>query len=285
MAIIVNGERIDDAAIQQEVERLRPRYEEVFAEKDPEEREAQLLDWSRENVIERILLSQDAKQRGETVPQAEVESALAKLKEQYEDPQKLYEDLRVENDQKAKEVLGRQMAVEKKLEDICEDLPKPSQSEIEQHYERNKEQFKSDEQVRVAHIVKYVNWQTDEQTALAAMEEAHSELKNGAAFEAVVDKYTDCGDSGGDLGYVFRGQMVEEFEDVVFNMAVGEISDIFRTRFGLHIAKVYDRKPPAVRSLEEVRQDVVDELKERMRGEAIDKFIDELRSRAKIEEQ
>lgn len=284
MAIIVNGERIEDAAIKQEVERLRPRYEEVFAEKDVDEREAQLLDWSKENVIERVLLGQEAEKRGETVPQAEVESALAKLMEQYEDPQKLYEDLNVENDQEAREVLGRQMAVEKKLEDICEDLPKPSQSDIERYYEQNKEQFKSDEQVRVAHIVKYVNWQTDEETALSLMKEAHDKLRSGATFEAVVDEYTDCGDSGGDLGYVFRGQMVEEFEDVVFNLAPGEISDVFRTRFGLHIAKVYDRKPPAVPSLEEVKQEIVDGLKEQMRGQAVDEFIDGLRSRAEIEE-
>lgn len=285
MTIIVNGQKIEDRAIQREVERLRPRYEEVFAEKDPNEREAQLLDWSKENVIERVLLSQEAKQQGQTVPETEVESLLAKLKEQYEEPQKLYEDMQVEDDERARAVLEQQMVVERKLESICEDLPKPSQAEIEQYYEQNKEKFKSDEQVRVAHIVKYVNWQTDEQTAHAVMKQAYDELQNDTAFEAVVDKYTDCADSGGDLGYVFRGQMVEEFEDVVFNMAVGEVSDIFRTRFGLHIAKVYDRRASAVRSLGEVEQEVIDELKEQMRAEAIDKFIDELRSKAEIEER
>ena len=45
MAIVVNGEKIEDSAIKQEVERLRPDYERVFAEQDPKERETQLLDW------------------------------------------------------------------------------------------------------------------------------------------------------------------------------------------------------------------------------------------------
>jgi parvulin-like peptidyl-prolyl isomerase len=86
------------------------------------------------------------------------------------------------------------------------------------------------------------------------------------------------------LGYVTKGQLVEEFEDVVFNLGVGQISDIFRTRFGFHVAKVYDRKPGAVLSLKEVKQQILDELTQQMRQDAIDKFLDELKSKAQIEE-
>jgi len=284
MALIVNGEKIEDSAIQQEVERLKPDYERVFSDQDPKERDAQLTDWSRENVIERVLINQEAKENGGKIPEAQVDSALAKLKEQYEDKEQLYNDLGVKNDENIKEFLQMQMRVEQRLNEVCKDLPKPSQAAIQEYYEKNKEQFKSGEQARVAHIVKYVNWQTDEETAYNAIKEAQDELKNGAAFEAVVEKHTDCADSGGDLGYVTKGQMVEEFEDVVFNLGDGEVSDVFRTRFGFHIAKVYNRKPAVVPELEEVKGGIVDALEKQMRGEAIDEFIDGLKSKAKIEE-
>ncbi len=284
MALIINGEKIEDSAIQQEVERLRPDYERVFSDQDPKEREAQLFDWSKENVIERVLINQEAKENGEKIPEAEIESALAKLKEQYTDAEQLYKALEVKNDEEIKGYIEMQMRVEQKLNDVCKDLPKPSKDAIQEYYEKNKEQFKSGESARVAHIVKYVNWQTDEETAYNAMRQAQDELKNGSAFEAVVDKYTDCADSGGDLGYVIKGQMVEEFEDVVFNLGAGEISDVFRTRFGFHIAKVYDRKPAAVPELDEVKSEIVSTLKEQMRGNAIDEFIDGLKNKAKIEE-
>jgi len=284
MTLIVNGEKIEDSAIQQEVERLRPDYERVFSDQDPKEREAQLTDWSRENVIERVLINQEAKENGGKIPEDQVESALAKLKEQSEDKEQLYNDLGVKNDEDIKEFLQMQMRVEQRLKEVCKDLPKPSQAAIQEYYEENKEQFKSGEQARVAHIVKYVNWQTDEETAYNAIKEAQDELKNGAAFEAVVEKHTDCADSGGDLGYVMKGQMVEEFEDVVFNLGAGEVSDAFRTRFGFHIAKVYDRKPAVVPELEEVKGGIVDALEKQMRGEAIDEFIDGLKNKAKIEE-
>jgi len=283
MALTVNGEKIEDSTIRQEVERLRPDYERVFSDQDPKEREAQLLDWSKENVIERVLINQEAKKNGGKIPEAELESALAKLKEQYTDQEQLYKVLGLKNDEDIKEYIQMQMRVEQRLNEACKDLPEPSKAAIQEYYEENKEQFKSGESARVAHIVKYVNWQTDEETAYNTMMQAQDELKNGAAFEAVVDKYTDCADSGGDLGYVVKGQMVEEFEDVVFNLGAGEVSDVFRTRFGFHIAKVYDRKPAAVPELEEVKGEIVNALKEQMRGKAIDEFIDGLKNKAKIE--
>jgi len=283
MTLIVNGEKIEDSVIQQEAERLRPGYEQAFKDMDPEKREAQLLDWSRENVIERILIDQEAKKNDDRIPQAQIDAALAELKKGYEGRQ-LPEELNAENEEKIKEEIELQMKVERMLQNVCKDVSEPSQEAILKFYEENKEQLKSAERARVAHIVKYVNWQTDEKTAYNAMKQVQDELKNGAAFETVVDKYTDCADSGGDLGYVTRGQMVEEFEDVVFNLNVGEISDVFHTRFGFHIARLYDRKPGVVPGLEEVKGQIVNELAEQMRGKAIDEFVDQLKPKARIEE-
>jgi parvulin-like peptidyl-prolyl isomerase len=284
MAIVVNGEKVEESAIRQEVERLRPDYERVFADQDPKEREVQLLDWSKENVVERILINQEAQANGESIPPDKIEAALAQLKEQYADQEQLYKDFNTKDDEKIKREIEMQMRVEQTIQQVCKNLPKPSKAEIQAYYEKNKEKYKTGERVRVAHIVKYVNWQTDEETAYREISAAHDELKNGARFEAVVDKYTDCADSGGDLGYVSPGQMVEEFEDVVFNLGEGQISDVFRSRFGFHIAKVYAREPATIPSLEDIKDQLTEDLKDRMRSEAIDTFIDGLKSKAKIEE-
>jgi parvulin-like peptidyl-prolyl isomerase len=284
MVLIVNGEKIEESAIKLEAERLRPDYERVFPDQDPKEREAQLFDWSKENVIERVLINQEAQKSEEKIPPDKIDEALAKIKEQYTDPKELYKALGVEDDAGIKDQIETQMRVELRLSEVCKDLPDPPQADIQKYYEENAEQFKTGESARVAHIVKYVNWQTDEETAYNAIKEAHDELKNGASFEVVVDKHTDCADSGGDLGQVVKGQMVEEFEDVIFNLGTGDVSDIFRTRFGFHIAKVYDRKSAAVADLKEVKGQIVGTLHEQMRSKAIDDFIDTLKEKAKIED-
>ncbi|GAI32671.1 unnamed protein product, partial [marine sediment metagenome] len=192
-------------------------------------------------------------------------------------------DFDAEDDGKIKDAIEMQIRVERRLEDVCKDIPGPSQEAVLQYYEENKEQLKSPEQIRVGHIVKHISWQTDEAAAQNVITKAQDELKNGAVFETLAQKYSDCPENGGDLGYITRGQMVEEFDDVVFNLDVGQTSNVFRTRFGFHIAKVYDRKPAVLPGLEEVRGRIVNALKEQAKSKAIDAFIDQLKSKAKIE--
>ncbi len=284
MALIVNGERIEDREIQQEAERLRPSYEQVFAEEEPQKREAQLQDWSKENIIERLLLRQEAKKNGQDIAAADVEAALAKLKEQYEKPEDLYQDFHADSDEKVKALIELQMKVQGKINEVYAKVPEPAEAELREYYEQNQERFRTGEQVRVAHLVKYVNWQTDEALALEIITRADQDIKAGALFEAVVAKYTDCADNGGDLGYIARGQTVEEFEDVIFNLNPGQVSDVFRTRFGFHIAKVYDRRPPEVPPLKEIRRQVAEEVREQKREQALGEYLDALRSQATVGE-
>jgi len=284
MTFLVNGEKIEDSMIQQEVERLRPDYEKAFKDQSPQVQEAQMLDWSRENVIENTLLKHEAEKYDGQIREDEVETLMARLKEQYDSEAEFYKELNTKDNEKAKEIIRSVLKLDLLFEDIYKDLPGPSKEAVLEFYEENKEQFKTAEQVRVGHIVKHIDWQTDEATAFNVTKKAQEELKSGAAFEMLVEKFSDCPDNGGDLGFITRGEMVEEFEDVVFNLGVGEISGIFRTRFGFHITKLYDRKPAVILPLKQLRDQVVKELKDQMRNKAIDDFVDQLKSKAKIEE-
>jgi parvulin-like peptidyl-prolyl isomerase len=284
MALIVNGEQIEETAIKKEAERLRPDYEKTFADMNPQEREVQLLDWSRENLIERVLLQQEVKNTEPQIPNDHLEPILANLKKNCRDTTELYKDFDVEDDENLKRAVDLIIRTEKTFEKLLKDLPRPSNADIRKYYEENKENFKSDEKVRVAHIVKYVDWQTDESTAYQAIQQAYNELEQGATFETIVDKYNDCDDRGGNLGYIEKGEMAEEFEDVVFNLDAGQVSNIFRTRFGFHIAKVYERFPAAVPGLAEVKEKIEGIIYEQMRVNAIHDFIDNLKSKAKIED-
>jgi parvulin-like peptidyl-prolyl isomerase len=283
MTLIVSGERVEDSEIQKEIERLRPRYEQVFAEKDPDEREKQLLEWSRENVIERVLLRQHAGQNGQAPPQDQVDTAFEQLKEQAGGVEQL-ENQFGKSSKEVKKEIALNMKVQRMLDEVCSDLPAPTKNAIRDFYEQNKEHLRTPEQIRVAHIVKHIDGRTDAETAREMIQKAYEELKNGAVFETLAARYSDCPENGGDLGYITRGQMVEEFEDVVFNLDVNETSDIFQTRFGFHIAKVYDRKPSAIAELKDVEEQIIAALKEKMSDEAVERFVDELKSTAQIED-
>ena len=229
MALIVNGEKIEDSEIGREVERLRPDYERVFKDQDTKEKEAQLLDWSRENVIERFLINQEAEKYVGQISSEEVEAALAELKRQCGGEEEFHRQFEGRDDEEIKEDIELQIRVERLFQDVYKDLPEPSDNAVLGYYEENKERFRTAEQIRVGHIVKHIDWQTDETAAYDVIRKAESELRNGGVFESVVAKYSDCPENCGDLGHIRRGQMVEEFDDVVFNLGVGAVSSIFRS--------------------------------------------------------
>ena len=69
------------------------------------------------------------------------------------------------------------------------------------------------------------------------------QIENGADFAQLAAEHSNCpsGQSGGDLGEFSQGQMVPEFDHVVFNDAVGEIHGPVATQFGYHIIEILSR--------------------------------------------
>lgn len=137
---------------------------------------------------------------------------------------------------------------------------RPTRKEIDLYYKTHRRQFLAPERVHVFHIVKNVNELATRDEALAVMKQAREELAEGAAFSDVARKYSDCGGNGGDLGWFSRDVMVEEFENVVFNIAAGETTDIFESRFGFHIARLMEKRPEGILPLREVYDQIADEL-------------------------
>lgn len=183
-------------------------------------------------------------------------------------------------------VLVRQAAVSDPggLERATAHLSPPRNKDITEHYRKTREQFAVPERVKAGHIVKNVDEDTDEAAALAAIQLAERKLSEGAVFEEVADELSDCAGNGGQLGVFPRGEMVAEFESVVFAMAPGEVSSIFRSPFGFHIAKVYERRPEGVAPLEEVREHLATELFEEKKRKAVEQYLDRLWAKASIQD-
>jgi len=74
-------------------------------------------------------------------------------------------------------------------------------------------------------------------------EELIRQIESGADFAQLAAEHSLCpsGQSGGDLGEFEQGQMVPEFDDVVFNDAIGEIHGPVATQFGYHAIEILSR--------------------------------------------
>jgi peptidyl-prolyl cis-trans isomerase D len=147
------------------------------------------------------------------------------------------------------------------------------EADIERAYNENIEQHSTPEQVRASHILLRTEGK-DEAAVKAKAEDLVKQARAGADFAALATANSEdegTAKNGGDLDFFGRGRMVPEFDQVVFTMEPGQVSDPVKTQFGYHVIKVVDKKPGTMRTLAEVRQQILDQLAyERAQAQAAD---------------
>jgi peptidyl-prolyl cis-trans isomerase D len=133
-------------------------------------------------------------------------------------------------------------------------------------YSDNQQLYIHPEIVHARHILVRVSKEADEETVKAAREKISKALEKanaGEDFAGLAQKYSEdsTASRGGDLGFFERGQMVESFERAAFALKPGKISPVVRTQFGYHIIKMEEREEEKTKALEEVRDEIIIELK------------------------
>jgi len=134
---------------------------------------------------------------------------------------------------------------------------------IEGFYAENSGQFTLSEKRQAKHILVPLEADTGEANASASAEktitEIQDKLKAGEAFEELAKTYSkDPGsaDSGGDLGTFEQGMMVPEFDEAVFALQEGQVSEPVKTEFGYHLIKLVKIIPKQAQPLEAVKAEV-----------------------------
>jgi peptidyl-prolyl cis-trans isomerase C len=287
MAVYINGEKIDDQVIQAEMDRLAPQYEQLVAKLDTEGGKKRLYEWSKENLVEQVLVRQAARQKITTVPVEQIDHAFNQAVEYYGSQDEFLKQngLGEQDIPNIRKDIEEQIKIESFLKKITSEVPDPSEKQIRKYYESNSDKFAIPEMVMASHIVKHSKQGVEAEEIRSEMEIILEKVHNGAEFAKVAEECSDCPDKGGSLGSFARGMMVEAFDDVVFNMKPGQVSDVFETEFGFHIAKVTDKKPSMPCPLEDVREIIVRDMKAEAEQRAIEKFVDGEKEKAVVEEK
>ena len=155
-------------------------------------------------------------------------------------------------------------------------------------YEKRKDQLNIPDGVRASHILIKVEPGASDEVKKAAMEkieELRKQAISGEDFAVLARDNSEDGSAsrGGDLGYFKKGMMVKPFEDTAFALEKGQISKVVETQFGYHIMKLIDKQSARTLTFEEVEGDVQNFLLNTRRQAALSKFVEELRSKARIE--
>ena len=163
-----------------------------------------------------------------------------------------------------------------------------SEGEIRQYYLENKKDYQVPARPIASHIM-FIHEKdvSEEETQLKkkkAQEILHR-IRSGEDFSELAKKYSEdiSGRSGGQIGVVERGVMMLEFEDAVFSLKVGEVSNIVETKNGFHIIKCDEILSEYFKTYKEVRSEIDRLLSISKREKKYQKWMKRLRRSAFIE--
>ena len=143
-----------------------------------------------------------------------------------------------------------------------------SDEEVKAAYQSRADRYKDGEMRRASHILIRAAKEAPEAEVKVAKARADELLiqvrKSPGEFASLAKQHSqDPGSAqkGGDLDWFGRGAMVKSFEDAAFALKEGQISDVVRSDFGFHVIRVSGVRPERSKPLEEVRGEIVAELK------------------------
>ena len=177
------------------------------------------------------------------------------------------------------------------------DALKVTEDDAKKYYDDNIDRYSSPDEVKVSHILAggrgFDSFDEEKKAeAKAKIEEVQKKLKEGMSFEEAAQQYSDCPSKkdGGDLkSYISkegkingRPAMDPTFSAAAHTMKVGEYGDIVKTPFGYHIIKCTDKKKAEVKTFDDVKESILNQLKDQKKGEFAQGYIEKLVADAKI---
>ncbi len=242
-----------------------------------------------DRMVTAEVLYQDAQANKIKVDDKEIQEQMDKIAKSFPSPEEYKKGLKEQGvtDKDLKRDIGKNLAIRRLLDEKVTALVKVDEAEAKKYYDEHTKEFDRPEMVRARHIILLVDKNADEAKKAEAkkkMEGILAEIKGGAKFEDAAKKNSQDGsaENGGDLGFFAKGQMVKEFEEAVWNMKPGEVSGIVTTPFGLHLIKFEERKAAGSVSFAEMKNDLIRGLESQKKGDAVNKYIADLKAKAKI---
>jgi peptidyl-prolyl cis-trans isomerase SurA len=287
----VNDDVITLSELQEEglplFERLRENYTGKELEYQVQRAEREFLD---QLILKRLQL-QYAGQIGITAAENEINAALKDVLTRNNLTQEQLTELLTREGltlQDYKDRLREQIILARLMNQAVRSRVSVDAGEVEAYYRAHRDEFNQPAQVRVRHI--FFRLEPGATRPQADAVQAHAaqvleEAKNESDFSALARRYSEdaTAPNGGDLGLIGRGQALPEFEEAIFALKEGDISDVIRTPNGLHIVKVEAFAKGSERPFSEIKAEIERRLLQEKIEQRFQAWTSELKDRAFIE--
>lgn len=179
-------------------------------------------------------------------------------------------------------IQARLMAVQRRT--LSEAVREQAEKQIEppditalarEHYATRRDEFQLPDRYRVAHILKKVSCECEQDPQRQRIEQLQARIKAGEDFATLAkteSEDTSSATQGGELeGWVRREQLVAPFADALLALEPGQVSGVVKTQYGFHLIKLLGRDPARLQSFEEVQAGLEERLRQTYNQEQLRK--------------
>ena len=277
--ITVNGEPIDPSLIEEAFHRIKADAESQ-SEASCCERDEEFQKQAEDEVIEGILLAQEAEKQVPEPESDEIREAFEKSLRKWRENGASWDTIEAQRDQLRNEVIAK-MRMERFTKRIFKQLPELDEQSLRDWHEAHPEIFNVQARAKVTHLVRFPRENAEEE--YSKLVKVRKEALDGADFKELAKKHTAREDGDTDLGWIEHNRMTHPIETMIFSLRVGEISPIFFFDQGYHIVCIEELETAQMKPYEEVADKVKELATASQRRKALKIVAKELKKKAIIE--
>lgn len=276
----INGENVDPSLVEDAFVRLKAEAE-MLSEVSCCERDGEFREKAVEDVIDGILLAQEAERSVPDPPADEVRSAFEDTLRQWRQHGASWDLLDAQRDSLRAETVSR-LRMESFTRGLWGGLPEPNSDDLRTWYAENAVRFRTPPAARVLHLVRFPE-SPDPWDDYSVMLDLRNRALDGEDFAVLAQQHTMKQGGVIDMDWIEQQRVFNPFEAMLFSLREGEVSPVFFYEQALHLVKAAEVRPAAVRPFEEVVDSIREEVEHERRRQVLKELAAKLRETAVVE--
>lgn len=276
----INGEAVDPGLIEDTFVRLKAEAE-LLSEVSCCERDDEFREQAEEEVIDGILLAQEAERGVPDPPADEVRSAFEDTLRQWRQHGASWDLLDAQRESLRAETVSR-LRMEKFTTGLWNGLPELTSDDLRTWYAENAARFRTPPAARVLHLLRLPE-KADPWDDYAVMLDLRQRALDGEDFAELARANTMKRGGEIDMDWIEQQRVFNPFEAMLFSLREGEVSPVFFYEQALHLVKAVEVRPAAVKPFEEVADGIRDEVEHARRRQVLKDLAAKLRETAVVE--
>lgn len=279
--IRVNGELINPNLIEEAFSRIKSEAEQR-TQTSCCERDHEFSQAAEEEVINSILIAQEAEKNHDDLNEEEVTARLQETIELYRKHGASWEMLETERDNLRNEASAN-LRMERFMAEHLPSFSDPAAEELANYYQSRKDEYRSLPEVHALHLVKLIDGHENQKELLEEITALRGRILAGEDFAEVAKAETEKADGNIDLDWVPLDRPTNPFETILFSLQEGEVSPVVSYEYALHLVKVLARRGGEAPAFEEIRDELAQRIMLDKRQAALRSLAETLRAGATIE--